>query len=112
MNSNRLDDPMQRPQPAQVTSRNCKNSASTSEPICGAKTRAATPCRNMPMRNGRCRMHGGASTGPKTAAGIARQRAAVTIHGMCGQEARQEMRHFRQLLREMREDARRICEVV
>ena len=108
MNSNRSDDPMHRPQPAKVGSRNCKNSASASELTCGAKTRSATPCRNMPMRNGRCRMHGGASTGPKTAAGIARQRAAVTIHGMRGQEGLR----FRQLLREMREDARRICERV
>lgn len=33
--------------------------------ICGAKTRAGTPCKNSPMINGRCRMHGGKSTGPK-----------------------------------------------
>lgn len=31
--------------------------------ICGAKTRAGHPCRNRPMANGRCRMHGGKSTG-------------------------------------------------
>lgn len=30
---------------------------------CGAKTRAGHPCRNGPMSNGRCRMHGGKSTG-------------------------------------------------
>ncbi len=35
--------------------------------ICGAKTRAGAPCRNIPMKNGRCRMHGGGSTGPRTA---------------------------------------------
>ena len=29
--------------------------------ICGAKTRAGHPCRQRPMRNGRCRMHGGAT---------------------------------------------------
>ena len=33
---------------------------------CGAKTRAGSPCRSPAMRNGRCRMHGGASTGPRT----------------------------------------------
>jgi hypothetical protein len=37
---------------------------------CGARTRAGTPCK---MRNfrarGRCRLHGGLSTGPKTEAG-------------------------------------------
>lgn len=30
---------------------------------CGAKTRAGTPCKNGAMANGRCRMHGGKSTG-------------------------------------------------
>lgn len=32
---------------------------------CGAKTRSGEPCRNRPMPNGRCRMHGGKSTGPR-----------------------------------------------
>ncbi|MDO4657915.1 HGGxSTG domain-containing protein [Kingella sp. (in: b-proteobacteria)] len=31
--------------------------------ICGAKTRAGKPCQNVAMANGRCRMHGGKSTG-------------------------------------------------
>jgi hypothetical protein len=31
---------------------------------CGAKTRAGTPCKGKAMYNGRCRMHGGKSTGP------------------------------------------------
>lgn len=31
--------------------------------ICGAKTRRGTPCKTSPMKNGRCRMHGGKSTG-------------------------------------------------
>ena len=30
---------------------------------CGAKTRKGTPCRSPAMPNGRCRMHGGKSTG-------------------------------------------------
>lgn len=30
---------------------------------CGAKTRSGTPCKNGAMANGRCRMHGGKSTG-------------------------------------------------
>ena len=33
------------------------------------------------MANGKCRMHGGASTGPKTAEGRARIAAARTVHG-------------------------------
>jgi hypothetical protein len=36
--------------------------------ICGAKTRRGTPCSSQyVMKNGRCRMHGGKSTGPKRA---------------------------------------------
>lgn len=34
-------------------------------PACGARTRAGHPCKNPAMPNGRCRMHGGKSTGPK-----------------------------------------------
>lgn len=33
--------------------------------LCGAKTRAGTPCKNGAMANGRCRMHGGKSKGVK-----------------------------------------------
>ena len=33
------------------------------------------------MPNGRCRMHGGKSAGPRTAEGIDRIRKARTIHG-------------------------------
>lgn len=32
-------------------------------PRCGAKTRKGSPCQSGAMRNGRCRMHGGKSTG-------------------------------------------------
>ena len=46
-------------------------------PRCGARTRAGCPCKapavwdreNDKPRNGRCKLHGGLSTGPKTAAG-------------------------------------------
>lgn len=31
--------------------------------MCGAKTRSGDPCNARPMRNGRCRMHGGKSPG-------------------------------------------------
>ena len=37
---------------------------------CGARTRAGTPCKRRDLyRNGRCRLHGGLSTGPKTPEG-------------------------------------------
>jgi hypothetical protein len=50
-------------------------------PRCGARTRAGAPCRSPAMPNGRCRMHGGKSTGPRTLAGLHRLRAATTKHG-------------------------------
>jgi hypothetical protein len=43
---------------------------------CGAKTRRGTSCQSPAMPNGRCRMHGGASTGPRTAEGLERSRKA------------------------------------
>lgn len=40
---------------------------------CGAKTRAGTPCKQVSIyANGRCKLHGGLSTGPTTAAGKAK----------------------------------------
>lgn len=33
--------------------------------VCGATTRKGTPCQKAPLKNGRCRLHGGKSTGPK-----------------------------------------------
>jgi hypothetical protein len=56
------------------------------------------------MRNGRCRMHSGMSTGPISPEGLARIAAARTVRGGYGAE----MRRFRELVREMREDARRL----
>ena len=54
---------------------------------CGALTRKGTPCRapvvwdiiaNRP-RNGRCRMHGGLSTGPRTKEGQKRSLDALRV---------------------------------
>jgi len=39
---------------------------------CGARTRAGTPCKRRDLyRNGRCKLHGGLSTGPRTTEGKA-----------------------------------------
>ena len=70
-------------------------------PACGARTRAGGPCLGLAMANGRCRMHGGASTGPRTAAGLARMVAAKTTHGryaMSGAAQRQAQRYVRTLI--------------
>jgi hypothetical protein len=50
-------------------------------PRCGARTRAGGCCRQPAMANGRCRMHGGLSTGPRTPEGLARCRTARLVHG-------------------------------
>lgn len=42
---------------------------------CGAQTRAGTPCQAPALDNGRCKLHGGKSTGPKSQEG--RQRIAA-----------------------------------
>lgn len=44
--------------------------------FCGARTRAGGPCRQRAIySNGRCKWHGGLSTGPKTPEGKARSAA-------------------------------------
>ena len=111
MKPKRAPDPMH---PRSVSESGRKNHACVAvaseptTPTCGAKTRSGAPCRNLPMKNGRCRMHGGASTGPKTAGGLARWRQAVTIHG--GRS--KEMAEFRRQMRELRAEARRLVEAV
>jgi hypothetical protein len=44
------------------------------------------------MANGRCRMHGGLSTGPKTPEGLERSRRARWKHGAYSEEAQRERR--------------------
>jgi hypothetical protein len=51
-------------------------------PRCGARTRAGCACRQPAMANGRCRFHGGKSTGPRTAAGRERARNNRLVHGL------------------------------
>ena len=54
------------------------------------------------MANGRCRLHGGKSTGPRTAEGLERMRRAKTKHGLYSAETLQLMRAVRALRREPR----------
>src|ERR1022692_1003755 len=69
-------------------------------PRCGAKTRKGKKCLAPAMCNGRCRMHGGASTGPRTPEGLARSRRANWKHGLYSTEAKAEQLLFRQLLQD------------
>src|SRR5689334_3895121 len=72
--------------PGRLRHGNPTGNPSTS-PRCGAKTRRGRKCRAPAMRNRRsgqytrCRMHGGASTGPKTIEGLERCRLACWKHG-------------------------------
>ena len=75
---------------------------------CGARTRAGTSCRSPAMANGRCRLHGGHSTGPRTAEGLERIRAARTTHGL----RTAEMDAMRQMMRALRDEQRRVLELV
>jgi hypothetical protein len=58
-------------------------------PRCRAMTRDRTTCRGPAMRNGRCRMHGGKSTGPRTPEGLERSRRANWKHGAYSREVRE-----------------------
>lgn len=78
-----------------------------SAPRCRAKTRIGGSCQQPAMPNGRCRMHGGASTGPRTAEGLERIRAARTKHGL----RTAEMEAMRQMMRVLREEQRRVLEL-
>jgi hypothetical protein len=79
---------------------------------CGAKTRRGTACQCPAMKNGRCRLHGGLSTGPKTTKGIERIRRAKTKHGLYSAKAIAERKQFRDLFKDCREvlfAAKRVC---
>ena len=67
--------------------------AAGAAPRCGARRkRTGEPCRAPAMPNGRCHKHGGASTGPRTAEGRERCRAAALKHGGRSAEARRAAR--------------------
>lgn len=69
-------------------------------PRCGAKNRRGTPCQCPAMKNRRCRLHGGLSTGPKTQEGIERIRRAKWKHGRYSKAAIEDKRNLRKMLKE------------
>lgn len=60
------------------------------------------------MKNGRCRMHGGPSTGPRTPEGKERARLANWKTGIHSQAFRRERREFREMLK----DFERLAEMI
>jgi len=71
-------------------------------PRCGARTRKGTPCRAPAMSNGRCRLHGGKSTGPRTPEGLEKSKKANWKHGFYSANAISERQLLRWFLRESR----------
>jgi hypothetical protein len=76
-------------------------------PRCLAKTRSGQKCMAPAMRNpktgkySRCRMHGGASTGPKTKEGLERCRQARWKHGFRSAAAIAERKQQEQTKRQL-----------
>jgi hypothetical protein len=75
---------------------------------CEARTRRGTLCqRPGTKQNGKCRLHGGRSTGPKTEQGLARLTATKITHGQTTAANRAKAKHRaevgRQVMRDMKE---------
>ena len=77
--------------------------AANAAPRCGAKKRRkGTPCHSPAMANGRCRIHGGTSTGPKTKKGIESIRKAHWKHGQRSAKAVRQRKQGMALRREIK----------
>jgi hypothetical protein len=61
------------------------------------------PCRAAAMPNGRCKVHGGKSTGPRTPEGLERSRRANWKHGYYSREAKAERSRLRAAILALRE---------
>ncbi len=70
---------------------------------CEARTRKGTLCqRPGTKRNGRCKLHGGNSTGPRTKAGLARLVSSKITHGKFTKKKREAAKRRAQVGRKMR----------
>jgi hypothetical protein len=73
-------------------------------PRCGARSkRTGKPCRGAAMPNGRCKVHGGKSTGPRTPEGLERSRRANWKHGYFSREAKSERSRVRAAILTLRD---------
>jgi hypothetical protein len=73
-------------------------------PRCGARSkRTGKPCEGAAMPNGRCRLHGGKSTGPRTPEGLERSKRARWKHGHFSREAKAERSRLRAAILALRE---------
>ena len=76
-------------------------------PRCGARAKSTRkPCRAPAMANGRCRLHGGKSTGPKTPEGLANSKLANWKTGYHSAEEIGKRRQFREFTSQVRKTLR------
>jgi hypothetical protein len=68
---------------------------------CGAKNRQGTPCCLSPLKNGRCRFHGGKSTGPRTVEGKKKSSQNAGKHGMYSKKERESNTEVEELCEEV-----------
>ena len=66
-------------------------------PRCGAKTRSGIPCKSPAMKNGKCRLHGGKSTGPP------KGNQNALKHGFYTRKSIEGRRYIRKLLKASQE---------
>jgi hypothetical protein len=68
---------------------------------CGARTRSGGQCQRPAFKSvGRCRLHGGLSSGAKTVEGKNRLKEIHTVHGQYGKEVRQQRKLEAEVKRE------------
>lgn len=76
---------------------------------CEARTRRGTLCqRPGTKQNGKCRLHGGRSTGPKTEQGLARLTATKITHGQTTAANRAKAKHRAEVGRGVRAELKEI----
>jgi len=76
---------------------------------CEAITRKGTPCQRPGNKvNGRCKLHGGRSKGPRTAEGIASLAASKTTHGRSTKVERAKAKHRAEVGRQVRRELKEI----
>ncbi len=76
--------------------------------LCGAKNRQGNSCKAKAMKNGRCRLHGGKSTGAKTKEGKQRRNRANYKHGLYASD----MLYTRALMTQSRRIRKILCREV
>ena len=76
---------------------------------CGAKTRRGTACQRAAYKhNGRCALHGGRSTGPKTQRGLQRISEANLKHGRQTKGKLAAQRHAAEVGRRVMSELKRL----